>query len=226
MIYGKDGNILGMIPTILINPGYAIKEMMNSDNIAYIVTVLAPMLFIPLKCKNYRLYILVVPFLLFNLMSDYTYFHDIKFQYTFGSGTLLFYMMIENVRAESDHNSFKTLCMCLIAAVLFFTSCLIGRADYVKQYHNETYRQIYDEMEEALALIPDDAEVTAGTYICSRLANRDIIYEDYYTDKVTEYFVLDLRGTDYDYDISKFYETMGCETIAYKEGIIAIFRRK
>jgi uncharacterized membrane protein len=226
MIYGGDGNILGMIPTIIINPGYAIKEIMNSDNIKYIVAVLAPMLFIPLKCKNYRLYILAMPFLLFNLMPDYAYFHDIGFQYTFGSGTLLFYMMVENITADSEHNSLKTLCMCLIAAVLFFTSGLIGRLDYVKMYYSENYRQIYDEMEEALEQIPDNAEVTAGTYICSRLAQRDIIYEDYYTDKVTEYRVLDLRGTDYDYDISLFYESMGYETLAYKEGVIAVFRRK
>jgi hypothetical protein len=184
------------------------------------------MLFIPLKCKDYRLYVLAAPFLLFNLMPDYAYSHDIGFQYTFGSGTLLFYMMVENITADSDHNSLKTLCMCLIAAVLFFTSGLIGRADYVKMYYSGNYRQIYNEIEEALAQIPDGAEVTAGTYLCSRLAQRDIIYEDYYTDKVTEYLALDLRGADYDYDISEFYESKGYETLAYKEGVIAVFRRK
>jgi uncharacterized membrane protein len=226
MIYGGDGNILGMIPTIIINPGYTLKQIMDSNNIKYIVAVLAPMLFLPLKCKDYRLYILAMPFLLFNLMPDYAYSHDIGFQYTFGSGTLLFYMMIENITADSSHNSLKTLCVCLIAAVLFFTSGLIEKVHYVRMYYSATYSQIYDEMEEALALIPDDAEVTAGTYICSRLANRDVIYEDCYTDKVTEYLALDLRGTDYDYDISKFYESKGYETIAYKEGVIAVFRRK
>ncbi len=226
MIYGHDGNVLGMIPTIFINPGYTISQIMSEGNIRYIITVLAPMLFLPLYCRDYRLYILAGPFLMFNLMPSYEYMHDINFQYTFGSATLLFYMAVLCIQEDKKHNSLKTLCMMGIVTGLCFTSGLISRFDYINMYNNSAYRQIYEEIDESLSHIPDDAEVTAGTFLCSHLSQRDIIYEDYYTDKETEYLALDLRGAEYDYDISEFYESKGYETLSYKEGIIAVFRKR
>ena len=226
MIYGHDGNVLGMIPTIFINPGYTIAQIMSDGNIRYIITVLAPMLFLPLYCRDYRLYILAGPFLMFNLMPSYEYLHDINFQYTFGSATLLFYMAVLCIQEDRKHNPLKTLCMMGIVTGLFFTSGMISRFDYINMYNNSAYRQIYEEINESLSHIPDDAEVTAGTFLCSHLSQRDIIYEDYYTDKETEYLALDLRGTEYDYDVSEFYESKGYETLSYKEGIIAVFRKR
>lgn len=226
MIYGHDGNVLGMIPTIFINPGYTIAQIMSEDNIRYIITVLAPMLFLPLYCRDYRLYILAGPFLMFNLMPSYEYLHDINFQYTFGSATLLLYMAVLCIQEDKKHNSLKTLCMMGIVTGMFFISGLIGRFDYIHMYNKPSYRQIYEEIDDALSYIPDNAEVTAGTFLCSHLSQRDIIYEDYYTDKETEYLALDLRGEVYDYNVSEFYESKGYETLSYKEGIIAVFRKR
>ncbi len=225
MIFGADGNILGIIPTIIMNPAYTLKEILNADNISYIVQVLAPMLFLPLFCRNYRLYILLCPFLLFNLMPSYEYMHDIGFQYTFGSATMLFYMLVCVTDKGLKCDSLKVLCMCAVAAVLFFVSGLSGRLDYIAKYNDERYQQIYNAIDDALSYIPDDAEVTASTFLCGRLACRDVIYEDFYTDNETEYLALDLRGTDYDYDIGEFYESKGYTMLAYTDGLIAVFRK-
>lgn len=226
MIYGADGNLLGIIQTVLVNPGYAISQIMAPDNIKYIITVLAPMIFLPLYCHDYRLYIFAGPFILFNLLPDYQYMHNIDFQYTFGSASLLFYMVIESLKRPERRNVSRTLCMMLLSAVLFFTSELSERYDYVKMYREPSYKKICDIMDEALAYIPDDAEVTASTFLCARLSKRDYLYEDYYTDKQTEYVAIDLRGLENTSDILTEYSGKGYETICYEEGIIAVFRRK
>ena len=135
-------------------------------------------------------------------------------------------MAVLCIQEDRKHNPLKTLCMMGIVTGLFFTSGMISRFDYINMYNNSAYRQIYEEINESLSHIPDDAEVTAGTFLCSHLSQRDIIYEDYYTDKETEYLALDLRGTEYDYDVSEFYESKGYEALSYKEGIIAVFRKR
>lgn len=229
LIYEKDGNVLSILKTMLIDPGYVIGEAMSSEKIPFMITVLAPVLFVPVFCKDVRLYILAGPFIMYNLLPDYEYMHSIDFQYVFGSASLLLYMMMLNVKNEENADTSKTNRTLILAAsctAIFFATCLTGRLDYVSRYNNEAQRSAYDTINEALECIPDDAEVTASTFLCSRLADRDIIYEDYYTNKQTEYFALDLRGLNYDYDVSQFYEEKGYETLYFCDGVIGVFRMR
>ena len=225
MIYEKDGNIVSMIKTVFANPSYTVTQIMNPDNIRYMVLVLAPMLFIPVFCKDVKLYILAAPFVMFNLMPDYSYAHDIGFQYTFGSASLLFYMSMVFLKEKSENRG-RTLSMMAVVSFIFFVSCMTQRTEYIKDYYKPQYRRVYDIMDEALSHVPEDAEVTAGTFLCGKLSDRDVIYEDFYTDKETEYLVLDLRGTDYNYDLEQFYHEKGYETVSYTEGVIAVFRKR
>ena len=45
----------------------------------------------------------VIPYVLVNLMSDYTYQHDIFFQYTYGSTAFLFYLSVINYEDIAIH---------------------------------------------------------------------------------------------------------------------------
>ena len=162
---------------------------------------------------------------MFNLMPDYSYAHDIGFQYTFGSASLLFYMSMVFLK-EKSKNRGRTLSMMAVVSFIFFVSCMTQRTEYIKDYYKPQYRRVYDIMDEALSHVPEDAEVTAGTFLCGKLSDRDVIYEDFYTDKETEYLVLDLRGTDYNYDLEQFYHEKGYETVSYTEGVIAVFRKR
>ena len=75
-----------------------------------------------------------------------------------------------------------------------------------------------------MSYIPDDASVTATTFLCARLSERKELYELYYTDKSTEYIALDLRGHNKDYDENKYLQDSRYETIYYSKGKIAVFR--
>ena len=79
-------------------------------------------------------------------------------------------------------------------------------------------------MNEGLGTIPDDASVTATTFLCARLSERKELYELYYTDKSTEYIALDLRGHNNDYDENKYLQDSRYETVYYSKGKIAVFR--
>ena len=85
--------------------------------------MLVPLAFMPLMIKKPSRIILLIPFILLNLMSDYTYQHNINFQYTYGSAAFLFYLMILNyqdMKPVSDvrflplQQPLRYLCLCAI----------------------------------------------------------------------------------------------------------------
>ena len=97
MVYGDSGSMSGMIRTVLADPAYLVTQVLTQEKLEFIMQTMGALLFLPLVSKKWSRYILTVPYILFNLMSDYTYFHSIYFQYAFGSGTLLFYLAVVNL---------------------------------------------------------------------------------------------------------------------------------
>lgn len=79
-------------------------------------------------------------------------------------------------------------------------------------------------MNEGLSTIPDDASVTATTFLCASLSKHKILYELYYTDKQTEYIALDLRYSDTYYNVSSYLNSSQYETVYYAENVIAVFK--
>ena len=116
--------------------------------------------------------------------------------------------------------------MMTMSSILFFMSTMWGKLYYMRTYNKEYNQVIYQKMDEALALIPDNASVTASTFLCAKLSSRDILHEIYYTDKIDEYIALDLRGMPRDYDVNDYLNNEAFETIYYDEVCIAVFRRK
>ena len=56
--------------------------------------MLAPMCFLPLLQRNWSTYFLAIPLVVINLLPDWPYQYDIGFQYSYGSGALLFIMAL------------------------------------------------------------------------------------------------------------------------------------
>ena len=79
MIAEGNGNITGIIKTVINNPAYIITQIMDKSKIAYILKTLGVLLFIPLCTRKWSRFILLGPYIMFNLMSDYEYFHSIYF---------------------------------------------------------------------------------------------------------------------------------------------------
>ena len=80
------------------------------------------LLFLPLMTKKWSRYVLIGPYVLFNLVTDYQYMHSIYFHYVFGSGLLLIYLVIINL-SDIDVKKRLGLIYSVVAAVtIFFTA--------------------------------------------------------------------------------------------------------
>ena len=201
LIY-NDGGLLGMIKTILLNPGYAIRElfMTNSgawDKLQYFIIMMLPLGFTPLITKKPSRLILVLPLLL-NLLTRYIYQYNINFQYNYGILSFLIYASILNV--EDFNLDFKSIVHTIsLSSVFIFYLALVLPPFYSNIRNYKANKEIYESFDTALESIPKDASVLASTFILPHIADRDIIYELEYHDYKTdiEYVVIDLRYSAY-----------------------------
>lgn len=230
MIYENDGNVFGMLKTIIISPSYFLTQVMSEKNLKFIIQVLSPLLFMPLLTKKWPRFILFGPLVLFNLMPDYQYGKNIFFQYVFGSGTLLLYAALLNVKDLTKQRCTKTLVMMLISSAFFFLSLNLGQTRYISRYFDTDNAKLYQSMNEQLKLIPQDASVKATAFLCPNLSNRRYLYELAYSDEETDYVVIDLRdSTDYkkrDEDVENYKNDARYEITYEKYKEMIIFKRK
>jgi uncharacterized membrane protein len=226
MIAEGNGNITGIIKTVINNPAYIITQIMDRSKIAYILKTLGVLLFIPLCTRKWSRFILLGPYIMFNLMSDYEYFHSIYFHYSFGSGALIIYLLIINICDMDVKKKMLMLRMTAMAVVIFFMAFNVSRLDNAFNYVDENNKRVIDTMNEGLSTIPDDASVTATTFLCASLSKHKILYELYYTDKQTEYIALDLRYSDTYYNVSSYLDSSQYETVYYAENVIAVFKNR
>ena len=190
--YDGSSSLLHVVLAVLTHPMKAVYECVDVEKLYYIAMTLIPLLGLPLLTRRYDRYLLLIPYVLINLMSDYEYQHSIWFQYSFGSGAFLIYLTVVNLAELRD--STKPLIACvLIAAVCFGTEILPVAVEYPKQAVNRW--ENHQSLREALDEIPDDAAVTASTFYTTYLSQRDVIYDLGYASKThileSEYIIID-----------------------------------
>lgn len=208
-IYDGSGSLMTVIKAVLMNPMKALYECVDAEKLSFINLTLLPLLCLPFFTRRYERYILLIPYVLVNLMSDYQYQHDIFFQYTFGSNAFLIYLTAINIAdLKIDWKKTAALGATAVIAFAFFTANIMPK---VQQYRETaaTYKTYYDGVRTALDTIPADASVTTTTFYTTYLSGRDILYDIRYCSKThlleTEYVALKLSATaDY-----KKYATAG-----------------
>ena len=184
LIYG-DGGLIGVVKTLITNPGYAISQLFIDNNgesitkLTYMVKLLLPLGFLPLITKKMSRYILLAPMLL-NLLSAWPYQCDLGFQYHFGITAFLIYASIINaaeLKSEPKRYIFVIACVC---SFILYIGLVFGSQTYLVK-NQALFKDTYDKMDEVLCeYIPDDASVACTTFIVPHLASREEIYETYY----------------------------------------------
>ncbi len=198
-LYGNSSSLLTVIEAVLVNPMKMLLECTDREKLVFIAQTILPLLGLPLFTRKFERYILLIPYVLINLMSDYQYQHDIFFQYTFGSTACLVYLTLVNL---ADLRQSRVRLFALAAAVLvsggFFLGAVVPKASPYPRYV-QTYSSRYRQMEQTLAQIPQDASVTATTFYTTYLSQRDILYDLRYCSKEhllsTEYVALCVSAT-------------------------------
>lgn len=223
-IADRDAGLVGVIKTVLVNPALVFFESFNADKLEFMILTLIPLGFMPFLTRKTSRLILVLPYMLVNLMSDYQYQHSIFFQYTYASCALLIYLSILNLSELSHHAKKTLLTMSVSASLLFFTSQISEKDYYIARY--VAGREDYAKMNEVLEQIPDDASVKASTFLVPKLSQRFEIY-DISTVHDTEYAAVDLRtGYNSKADIQlQQLENEGYEAVITVEDLVAVLKK-
>ena len=225
-----SGSLTAIIGAIFLNPMRVVSECVGEEKIKFIFQMLFPLLGLPLLCKKPARFFLLIPFLLVNLMPDYVYQHDIGYQYTYGSGALLVYLAVvnwEDVRNIVKPNIWKVCAGAVLTATLFsFMSSGARGGMYFKMAKTEAHQ--IRSIDDALAQIPKDAEVSASTMFVAHLADRPVIYDFDDNARLADYVAIDLRGKSAE---ETEVQIRSLEALGYKEtvfypGAAVVFEKK
>lgn len=99
-MYGGSSSLFSVILAVLLSPMKVIYECVDREKLSFLVLTMLPLLGMPLWTRKYERYILLIPYVLVNLMSDYPYQHSVFFQYTYGSIACLIYMTVVNLEVS------------------------------------------------------------------------------------------------------------------------------
>ncbi len=236
-IFDGSASLLTVIKSVLLCPMKAVYECMDPEKLSFIGLTMIPLLGMPLLTRRYERYILLIPYILVNLMSDYQYQHDIFFQYTYGSTACLFYLAVVNL---ADVHIERKRLVVLLSAVIVAFSCFASQVlpiaflypSYCVQYHD-----YYEQIRATLDSIPKDASVAATTFYTTYLSQRDTLYDIRYTTQEhllsCEYVVLNVKSpSDYKAYGKDGYRTLvslllknGYKLHAKYEGKIEIYKK-
>ena len=204
-LLGDSSPLVNIIKSALICPMKIVRECVEAEKLKFIAQTMLPLLALPLLTRRYERYILLLPYIIVNLVSDYIYLHDIFFQYTFGSTACLFYLAAVNLAdLRLDVRRITALTAAAAVTAAMFGAYVVPRASG-NISRAVVYSDYFDELRETLDVIPADASVTATSFYTTYLSQRDEIYDvrRYYSKEhmhvlETDYVVLtvDKNGTD------------------------------
>ena len=240
-MYDDSDSLVTVIKAVLLCPMKAVFECVDKEKLKFIGLTMGALAFLPIMTRRYERLILLIPYVLVNLMTDYKYQFDIFFQYTFGSTACLLYLVLVNL---SDwKGEWKRLAALGLALMISF-GCFCGQV-VPKAVRYPTYcianGAYYDALRDTLDVIPEGASAAATTYYTTYLSQRDTLYDIRYasTEHVLSCEYIAVGVTDknclknYAVDGEKGYENFvallkseGYEKIAEKEGKLEIYHKE
>ena len=182
-MYDDSDSLVAVIKAVLLQPMKAVFECADPQKLQFIGLTLGALAFLPLMTRRYERLVLLIPYLLVNLMTDYKYQHDIFFQYTYGSTACLIYLVLVNL-ADWRDDLHRLAALGLAAAISLgcFWSQIMPKAVRYPAYC-KTYAGYYDALREVLDVIPEGASAAATTYYTTYLSQRDVLYDVRYGSK-------------------------------------------
>ena len=169
---GETGSLFTMIRSVIENPSFTLAQVFTTDKLLFMLQMFMPLCFLPFLGKKPARLILLIPMLLINLMTKYSYGYNIYFQYTLGSAAILFYLSVAAYSEMGEQRKktliCATLCSTVMACSTYLSPGYLGRTDDVKQRN--------EEIAQALAVIPENASVAATDSPAGNLTERNEIY--------------------------------------------------
>lgn len=240
-IYDGSDSLLTVIKAVLLCPMKAVFECVDAEKLEFIGLTLVALGGLPLLTRRYERYILLIPYILVNLMSDYQYQHDIFFQYTYGATACLIYLALVNLadwKADIKRIAAVGLALCISGGC--FCAQILPTALRYPSYCL-TYGDYYDDLRAVLDTVPEGASVAATTFYTTYLSQREELYDVRYASEAhvlgCEYIVLGVTDKNsykkYAVGGEKGFENFvellqdnGYEQVAAYEGRLEIYQKK
>ena len=176
-MYDDSESLITVIKAVLLCPMKALYECVDSQKLKFIGLTMGTLAFLPVVTRRYERLVLLIPYLLVNLMTDYKYQFDIFFQYTFGSTACLIYMVLVNLADwKVNWHRMAALGLALVISFGCFWGQVMPKAVRYPTYC-VTYGDRYDNLRAVLDEIPDGASAAATTYYTTYLSQRDELYD-------------------------------------------------
>ncbi len=239
-MYDRSGSLLTVVKAVLLCPLKLLYECVDSQKLLFIASTMLPLLGLPLLTRRFERFILLIPYVLVNLMSDYQYQHNIMFQYTYGSTACLLYLTVVNLAdIKLQWPRIAALAAAAAIAAGCFTAQILPAATTYPRYC-QTYDAHYDQIRQTLDTIPDGASVSATTFYTTYLSQREILYDVRYCTREhllsTEYAALRIsaesdyknyaqNGKDGFSNLIALLEKNGYELYAQMPGEIVIYKK-
>lgn len=197
-LFDESKTVGGFGQTLLRAPGYFLELLVSFVNTAtekpiYLLQILLPFGLVLWRTKQTSRYLLLTPLLL-NLLSGFVHQYDIGFQYSFASLAFCLYLYLQNLAERPASKQRNLLLFSVVSSCFLYAMIVMPKIEtYLGRWINNS--DTFIAMEATLDEIPQDASVTASTMLVAHLAQRDVIYEDFYHNEPdTDYVVLDMRG--------------------------------
>ncbi|WP_318753069.1 DUF2079 domain-containing protein [Globicatella sp. PHS-GS-PNBC-21-1553] len=182
---GDQEGLKFAVMNALKNPVYTIASVFTYRKTIYLVTLLCSLGLLPLFQKHLINYVLLLPLLVINLLSDWPYQVDLFKQYHYGSSTLLFllfmiavYEMLKDQRKTLSLTAKRLLVFALIVSSGLQVRLVLPKIDKWQTYQENQVH--YESIKTTLANIPATAKVASLSNYTTALADRHEVYDLFY----------------------------------------------
>lgn len=187
MIGDQEGLKYAVI-NALKNPVFTISSIFTYKKIIYLVTLLGSLGFLPLLQKHLIHYLLLLPLVVINLLSDWPYQADLFKQYHYGSSALIFLLAMiaffhlrSVVQAANLKWAKQLLIFGLVTSMCLQVQLILPKLDKWQVYQDN--QDHYDAIAQTLANIPQEASVLSFSNYTSALSHHTELYDIFYHQK-------------------------------------------
>nr|WP_296480618.1 DUF2079 domain-containing protein [uncultured Acetatifactor sp.] len=230
----EGGGMISIAFHIFQNPYHVLWTAFQEDRWTYLLQMFLPLMVLPLIGIKKQEIFLLAPMFLFNLMTDYSYQHNIYYQYQFGTLALLFYMVVIRLGQlkvwQGRWNWHKSLlsvgklAMCMAGLSLFVSVVFHrGQTRYLTEW--EENRRPYSQMEQVLENVSKEGregvKVAASKKLVAHLWQVTELYDTAQIegDKSMDWILLDMRYADQQM-LAEQYQAKGYQTRESIEGYL------
>ena len=189
LLEGQEG-LSKVLENIFLNPTYTFASFFTQAKLKYIFILFLTQAFLPILQREWANYLLFIPLVVINLLSDWIYQVDFGFQYSYGSNTLTLFLSILALEAlwqRFSHKGNLVLASKRILSLISLATILSAGILYahINGWHHNALsyfrdRQKFDDIQYTLSTIPRDKTVLAfHTYTVS-LRSVPELYDIFY----------------------------------------------